>query len=583
MTLSPAWLDELRARTVLSAVIAPIGQADPRRARVEGVLPVPQRKDAELHRQRRQGLLPLLRLRRARRRDPLPHRQSRHAVHGRGQGACRQGRAWTSPPPIPQAQERAERTASLTDVMGEVAEMVCRAAAGPRRRRGPRISQAPRHRRRDGRSASGSASRPTAAPRSSARSHKLGEDKLIETGMLIQPEEGGKETYDRFRGRLMIPIRDPRGRVIAFGGRILGDGEPKYLNSPRHAALRQGPHPLQPRPRRARQPHRQAADRRRRLYGRDRARPRRHRRGRRAQRHRASPKPSSSGMWRLDPSPILCFDGDSAGPQGRDPRRARAPCPCIGPDRTLRFVELPAGQDPDDVVRSGGREAFEALLAKPEPLDARLWRHELEAEPLTTPEAWAGLKQRLIDHAATIGHADLARIYREDWLDRFYEQRRPRRTRRASSAAPRSRSRTAASCRPTPPVGDERPRHRRQRHRRADRPRPDPRLRQFPRGVARPLRAARRAPDRRPGHRASCATSWSTPPSPAPRLIGRRLPPYWATDGAAGGKAPRAMGFSFTRRDSDPDRARSDLAAAVEIIAASGGSGKGPGAMQRNG
>ena len=50
--------------------------------------------------------------------------------------------------------------------------------------------------------------------------------------MLIQPEEAGKDSYDRFRGRLMIPIRDPRGRVIAFGGRILGDGEPKYLNSP---------------------------------------------------------------------------------------------------------------------------------------------------------------------------------------------------------------------------------------------------------------------------------------------------------------------------------------------------------------
>ena len=58
----------------------------------------------------------------------------------------------------------------------------------------------------------------------------LGEERLVETGMLIKPDEG--ETYDRFRGRLMIPIRDQRGRVIAFGGRILGEGEPKYLNSP---------------------------------------------------------------------------------------------------------------------------------------------------------------------------------------------------------------------------------------------------------------------------------------------------------------------------------------------------------------
>src|SRR6185503_14536636 len=86
---------------------------------------------------------------------------------------------------------------------------------------------------------------------------------------------------------------------------------------------------------------------------------------------------------------------------------------------------LPAGQDPDDIIKSGGRDAFEELLASPEPLDARLWRYELDAEPLTTPEAWAGLKQRLIAHASTIGHADLGRMYREDWLERFYQLRRP--------------------------------------------------------------------------------------------------------------------------------------------------------------
>ena len=61
---------------------------------------------------------------------------------------------------------------------------------------------------------------------------RFGNDKLVETGLLIAPEGGEREPYDRFRGRLMIPIRDQRGRVIAFGGRILGSGEPKYLNSP---------------------------------------------------------------------------------------------------------------------------------------------------------------------------------------------------------------------------------------------------------------------------------------------------------------------------------------------------------------
>ena len=71
-----------------------------------------------------------------------------------------------------------------------------------------------------------------AQPAEGGAEPSLARSKLVETGLLIQPEEANKESYDRFRGRLMIPIRDPRGRVIAFGGRILGEGEPKYLNSP---------------------------------------------------------------------------------------------------------------------------------------------------------------------------------------------------------------------------------------------------------------------------------------------------------------------------------------------------------------
>ena len=100
--------------------------------------------------------------------------------------------------------------------------------------------------------------------------------------MLIQPDEGDKEPYDRFRGRLMIPIRDARGRVIAFGGRILGEGEPKYLNSPDTPLFDKGRtlynlDRAAPASRAS-----QAADRGRRLYGRDRARPRRDRRSGRA-------------------------------------------------------------------------------------------------------------------------------------------------------------------------------------------------------------------------------------------------------------------------------------------------------------
>src|SRR5947209_5359128 len=131
-------------------------------------------------------------------------------------------------------------------------------------------------------------------------------------GMLLQPEEAGKQSYDRFRGRLMIPIRDPRGRVIGFGGRILGEGEPKYLNSPQTVLFDKG----------------------RTLYNLDRAGPA----SRTAKRlivvegymdvialdragiaevvapnGTALTEGQLERLWRLDPSPILCFDGDSAG------------------------------------------------------------------------------------------------------------------------------------------------------------------------------------------------------------------------------------------------------------------------------
>jgi DNA primase len=390
---------------------------------------------------------------------------------------------------------------------------------------------------------------------------QLGEDKLIETGMLIRPEEGS-ESYDRFRGRLMFPIRDSRGRTIAFGGRILGDGEPKYLNSPDTPLFDKG----------------------RTLYNIDRAAPASRQTKRLilvegymdvialdragiadavAPNGTAVTELQLERMWRLDPSPILCFDGDSAGRKAAVRAATRA-LPLLRPDRTLRFVELPAGQDPDDIIRTGGRDAFEALLETAEPLDSRLWRHELEAEPLKTPEAWAGLKQRLIDHASTIGHADLARMYREDWLSRFYDQRRP------LTGSPRSHDKPFRNGRYSPrpaPVdagaraiaaaGIDAPTARALILGFANYPEELPA--HFEQLAA--IEIADKRTARMRDELVNAAFSGGT-------LDRQGLATILGTDGATGSKGLRAMGFSFTRRDSDPDRARSDLAAAVEIIVA---------------
>jgi DNA primase len=273
-------------------------------------------------------------------------------------------------------------------------------------------------------------------------------------------------------------------------------------------------------------------------------------------------------LWRLDPSPILCFDGDAAGRKAAIRAATRA-LPLLRPDRTLRFVELPAGQDPDDVVRTGGREAFEALLEKPEPLDARLWRHELEAEPPTTPEVWAGLKERLVTHANAIGHADLSRMYREDWLNRFYGERRPAGAASERRFTPQKRGsfKNGRFVPPDPPVRDE---ARSIASSGIDAPTARALLLGFanyPEELAHhceqlaSLPIAEKSTAKMRDELVNAAFSGAA-------LDQEGINTILGDSGRSGGKARSSMGFSFTRRDSDPDRARSDLAAAVEIIAA---------------
>ncbi len=575
MSLAPQWLDELRARTILSAVISPTVKLTRAGREWKACCPFHHEKTPSFTVNDEKGFYhcfgcgvhgDAIRF--------LTDHRGMPFMDAVKELANRAG--LEVPAPDPRAKEQSERTASLTEVMNEVAnwyaEQLQGIGGGSARdylkRRSIDLDTVQRF---------GIGLAPDNRSALKRALEKLGEDKLIETGMLIKPDAG--ESYDRFRGRLMIPIRDARGRVIAFGGRILGDGEPKYLNSPDTPLFDKG----------------------RTLYNIDRASPA----SRAAKRlivvegymdvialdragigEAVAPNGTAvtlaqlERMWRLDPSPIMCFDGDGAGKKAAIRAALRA-LPLLGPERTLRFVELPPGQDPDDVIRmaaaaaggdgparqKAGREAIEALLENPEPLDARLWRYELESEPLDTPEAWAGLKQRLIAHASTIGHADLARIYREDWLKRFYEQRRPESFRPAVTSGRHGGSFKNRRFDPVPPVGGE-------ARSIASTGIDAPTARALILGFANypealPAHCEQLAslliPDRRTAElrdeMVNVAFSGAT-------LDQTALHTILNGDGAMGGKGPRPMGFSFTRRDSDPDRARSDLAAAVEIIAA---------------
>ncbi len=252
---------------------------------------------------------------------------------------------------------------------------------------------------------------------------EYGDPLLVEAGMLIQVE--GKEPYDRFRGRLMIPIRDARGRTIAFGGRILDQGEPKYLNSPDTPLFDKG----------------------RTLYNLDRAAPAARKTGRvlvvegymdvialsQAGIHEAVAPLGTAlteaqleRLWRMVDVPILCFDGDAAG-QKAALRAAHRALPMLAPGRSLSFVTLPQGQDPDDLVKQGGPAVMEALLAKPEPLVERLWQSEVAAEPLDTPEQRAGLKRRLSDLANSIADPNVKSEYLAEFRRRADAQVTPQR------------------------------------------------------------------------------------------------------------------------------------------------------------
>jgi DNA primase len=244
---------------------------------------------------------------------------------------------------------------------------------------------------------------------------QFGDPLLIEAGMLIKVDD--KEPYDRFRGRLMIPIRDARGRVIAFGGRILGDGEPKYLNSPDTPLFDKG----------------------RTLYNLNVCSPASRSTGRVivvegymdvialaqagfpdavAPLGTALTEQQIEMLWRMTEKPLLCFDGDNAG-QKAAMRAADRALPLLKPGHSLQFVTLPDGQDPDDLLRSSGAQSLKVLLESSEPLVERLWKSEVAAGSLATPEDRAGLKQRLGSHMANIADGEIRRHYADAFRERF--------------------------------------------------------------------------------------------------------------------------------------------------------------------
>src|SRR6266851_5482974 len=248
---------------------------------------------------------------------------------------------------------------------------------------------------------------------------KIPEALLVEGGLLRRPEDGGS-TYDYFRNRVIFPIGDRGGRIIAFGGRVLGDGEPKYLNSPETPLFEKG----------------------RVLYGWAQARA--------AAGGGRGPVIVAEGymdvialqqagfvgavaplgtalterqieeLWRIAPEPILCFDGDTAGLRAAGRAVGRA-LPLLKPGVTLRFATLPAGEDPDTLVLRHGVPAMREVLEQARPLAEFLWTLETQAGPLDTPERRAALEQRLGERCREIADRTVQGHYHSFIKDRLYQ------------------------------------------------------------------------------------------------------------------------------------------------------------------
>jgi DNA primase len=239
---------------------------------------------------------------------------------------------------------------------------------------------------------------------------------LAEAGLIGMPEDG-QEPYDRFRDRIMFPIRDASGRCIAFGARAMRDGqEPKYLNSPETPLF----------------------DKSRTLFNIANARRAAGRAGRLivvegymdaialaqagfdeavAPLGTALTEFQLEMIWRLSPEPVLALDGDEAGLRAAY-RAIDLALPRLGPARTLRIALLPQGQDPDDLARQGGPVAVNALLDRAESPVALLWRRETDGKRFDTPERKAALDARLRQILARLTDPDLRSHYRSDLSER---------------------------------------------------------------------------------------------------------------------------------------------------------------------
>jgi len=446
MSLPPGFVDELRARTSLSQVVGrkvtwDQRKSNPGRGDLWAPCPFHQEKTASFHVDDRKGYFHCFGCQAGG--DVFKFVQETDNVSFmEAVDILAREAGMTMPSRDPKAQEKIDRQTRLVDVM----------------------EQALRHFRLQLKTAAAAAARDYLAGRglspealdrweigfappgwTGLSDHLKGKgvapDLILAAG-LVRPSDKGREPYDVFRNRIIFPIRDARGRCIAFGGRAMDPTDSaKYINSPETELFDKG----------------------RSLFN--------HGRAREASGKgqpllvaegymdvialseagfRATVAPLGTAItgdqlrliWRIHPEPVVALDGDKAG-IGAAMRLVDLALPLLEGGRSLRFAILPEGQDPDDLIRAQGAPAMRKLVEASEPMVSLMWRRETEGRVFDSPERRTALENALRDKLRLIPDASLRRHYGEE-IDRL---------RRELFFPPRTQRQALGQWRSGPPAG----------------------------------------------------------------------------------------------------------------------------------
>ncbi len=272
-------------------------------------------------------------------------------------------------------------------------------------------------------------------------SKNVSESDMIELGLAVLSEKSGK-VYDFFRNRVIIPIFDKRDRIIGYGGRVMGNEQPKYLNSPETPIF----------------------NKRKVLYNLNYARDKAYENKRIvicegymdviaqskygfdyavAPLGTALTEDQIQEAWKICPEPTLCFDGDGAGIRAAI-RSVDRVLPILKAGYSLKYVFLPDKMDPDEFLKAKGAEEYEKAITNTMPLADLLWRKNIQAQPTNTPEQKAMFEKNIYEEIAKITDEKVRGYYQQDMRNRIYSELR-------APQQPAAKISAAGTQRQTPP------------------------------------------------------------------------------------------------------------------------------------